>query len=261
MQTGAITGYIDVAQVVLYVFWVFFAGLILYLVRENKREGYPLDNEGSRFVIASGYPDPPAPKTYLLPHGKGTVVAPNGVGDTRPVAAEPIEPFPGAPLEPTGNPMVDGVGPAAWALRKDEPEVDYEGRPNIVPMRVANEFKIAEDDPDPRGMPVVAADGEIAGTVVDLWVDRPEPQIRYLEVEVAGATASGKRRVLVPMTMARVNKSRGYVEVVSVLARHFAEAPEVKADDQVTKLEEDRICAYFGGGTLYATPDRLGPLL
>ena len=34
MQTGAITGYIDVAQIALYVFWVFFAGLIYYLQRE-----------------------------------------------------------------------------------------------------------------------------------------------------------------------------------------------------------------------------------
>ncbi|HKK51252.1 MAG TPA: photosynthetic reaction center subunit H, partial [Myxococcota bacterium] len=31
MPTGALTGYIDVAQVVLYVFWIFFAGLIFYL--------------------------------------------------------------------------------------------------------------------------------------------------------------------------------------------------------------------------------------
>ena len=29
METGAITSYIDVAQVVLYAFWIFFAGLIL----------------------------------------------------------------------------------------------------------------------------------------------------------------------------------------------------------------------------------------
>ena len=40
MQTGAITGYIDVAQLVLYAFWFFFAGLIWYLRREDKREGY-----------------------------------------------------------------------------------------------------------------------------------------------------------------------------------------------------------------------------
>ena len=42
METGAITGYIDVAQLVLYAFWIFFVGLIFYLRREDKREGYPL---------------------------------------------------------------------------------------------------------------------------------------------------------------------------------------------------------------------------
>ena len=35
MPKGAITQYIDVAQVVLYVFWVFFFGLIFYLRRED----------------------------------------------------------------------------------------------------------------------------------------------------------------------------------------------------------------------------------
>ena len=33
MGTGAITQYVDVAQIVLYMFWAFFAGLIYYLVR------------------------------------------------------------------------------------------------------------------------------------------------------------------------------------------------------------------------------------
>ena len=44
METGAITQYIDVAQIVLYLFWIFFAGLIYYLVRESHREGYPMDS-------------------------------------------------------------------------------------------------------------------------------------------------------------------------------------------------------------------------
>ena len=43
--TGAITSHIDVAQVVLYAFWIFFAGLIFYLRREDRREGYPLEYE------------------------------------------------------------------------------------------------------------------------------------------------------------------------------------------------------------------------
>lgn len=43
MQTvGNITGYVDLAQILLYVFWIFFAGLIYYLVQEGHREGYPL---------------------------------------------------------------------------------------------------------------------------------------------------------------------------------------------------------------------------
>ena len=47
MKTGAITGYIDIAQIVLYGFWIFFAGLIIYLRKEDKREGYPLESDRS----------------------------------------------------------------------------------------------------------------------------------------------------------------------------------------------------------------------
>ncbi len=36
--------------------------------------------------------------------------------------------------------------------------------------------------------------------------------------------------------------------------------PGLRNPDQVTLLEEDRISAYYGGGTLYAEPSRLGPL-
>mgnify|MGYP000491222488 CR=1 FL=1 len=64
MGTGAITGYIDVAQLVLYAFWIFFAGLIIYLRREDKREGYPLESERSGSVTVQGFPAVPAPKTF-----------------------------------------------------------------------------------------------------------------------------------------------------------------------------------------------------
>jgi uncharacterized protein with PQ loop repeat len=36
MQTGAITQYVDVAQLVLYMFWIFFFGLIYYLLYGNQ---------------------------------------------------------------------------------------------------------------------------------------------------------------------------------------------------------------------------------
>ena len=45
MGTGAITQYIDVAQVVFYIFLLFFIGLVIYLTLESKREGFPLETE------------------------------------------------------------------------------------------------------------------------------------------------------------------------------------------------------------------------
>jgi Photosynthetic reaction centre, H-chain N-terminal region. len=45
MGTGAITGYVDVAQLVLYLFWIFFAGLVIYLTLEGKREGFPIESD------------------------------------------------------------------------------------------------------------------------------------------------------------------------------------------------------------------------
>jgi photosynthetic reaction center H subunit len=252
MGTGAITSYIDVAQLVLYVFWIFFFGLIIYLHREGKREGYPLESDRSKYVRVVGFPDMPASKTYLMPHGGGTRQAPKPEPEY-PVAAEPAAPFPGAPLQPTGDPMVDAVGPAAYAIRPEVPDLTDHGLPRIVPMRVATEFSIVDRDPDPRGMPVYGLDNEVAGTVVDVWVDRSEPQARYFELDVDG------RNVLLPINFTRVKKDR--VQVVSIRAEHFAKVPGLANPDQITLQEEDKIVAYYGGGHLYATPQRAEPFL
>ena len=69
MPKGAITQYMDVAQIVLYAFWVFFAGLIFYLRREDKREGYPLVYDRKENAPYLNFPPIPAPKTYLLANG------------------------------------------------------------------------------------------------------------------------------------------------------------------------------------------------
>lgn len=251
---GTIIGSIDVAQVTLYIFWLFFAGLILYLRREDKREGYPLASDGAGRGRAEGFPGMPRPKTFLLPHG-GSYTAPSGKADDREIRAEPIGLWPGAPLEPTGNPLVDGVGPASYAARADMPELTIDGHPSIVPTRVASDHVVDTSDGDPIGMEVFGADRMLAGTVRDVWVDRTEPQIRYLEVEIAGA-----RKVLLPMTLVKINGKR-QIYVKSILAAQFADVPGLKNPDQVTKLEEDRITAYYAGGNLYATPSRREPLL
>ncbi len=252
---GSITGYIDVAQVTLYVFWAFFAGLIYYLHRESKREGYPLQSDQPGRRPVEGVPAMPAPKTYLLPHG-GTQVSPRQEHDKRPIMAAPSSGAPGAPLVPTGDPMRDGVGPAAWAERSDKPDLTVGGKPRIVPLRRAEGYAIEGRDPDPRGMKVIGADKKQAGTVLDAWVDMSECLIRYLEVD-----AGGSRTILLPINFAAIDGRMRQVKVTAILAGQFANVPTTQEPDQVTRREEDRICGYYGGGTLYATPQRAEPLL
>jgi photosynthetic reaction center H subunit len=256
MNLGAIAFPFDVAQVAIWLFWFFFAGLIYYLHREDKREGYPLeDRNASPHSLVEGFPAMPAPKTYLLAHG-GTLSVPREWTPGRPkLNAREISPQDGDPIIPTGNPLLAGVGPGAWADRADVPDLTLEGQPKIVPLRVDPHFGVVGRDPDPRGKPVLGADGEVGGTVVDLWVDRSEYIFRYIEL-----TASNGRRVLVPMTFCRV-AGDGTVRVQAILGAQFADVPGLRNPEQITLLEEDKVCAYYGAGTLFATPDRAEPLM
>jgi len=261
MPTGAITEYINVAQLVLYVFWIFFFFLILYLHRENKREGYPLESDEGRRVVVQGFPAMPPPKHYALPHG-GTATVSDGRADRREVKAEPIGPWPGAPLEPTGDPMRDGVGPASAAPREDAPDLTVDGHPKVIPMRLAEGFSPDPNDPDPRGMDVVAADGNVAGTVKDLWVDLAEPRILYYEVSLSSdGDEGGTTNPLLPAGFARVRFGQGQIHVASILADQFRHVPRTASPDQITRLEEDRVTAYFSAGHLYAKPSRQEPLI
>jgi photosynthetic reaction center H subunit len=169
--------------------------------------------------------------------------------------AQPIGAWPGAPLRPEGDPMLAGVGPGSWAERADVPDMTLEGRTRLVPLRLAPGFAVVGRDLDPRGMTVYGADRAAGGIVRDLWVDRAEMLFRYIELEVQG----GARRVLLPMNFARI--SRRGVRVRSILGAQFAQVPATRSADQVTLLEEEKIMAYYGAGTLYATPMRQEPML
>ena len=157
---------------------------------------------------------------------------------------------------PTGNPMLDGVGPGSWVLRSNTPDLTVDGLTRIAPMRVANDFKVDEHDRDPRGFTVIGADGVAGGTVRDIWVDRSEVTIRYLEVEVKGG-----KRVSFRSPSPRSIKAREPLRSNSILGSQFAAAPTFSSPDRVTLLEEDRVVAYYGGGILYAEPSRQEPLL
>jgi len=258
MPHGAITPYIDVAQLVLYAFWIFFAGLVYYLHRENKREGYPLESDRSERsggrVVVQGWPAMPRPKTYRLRDGS-SVSAPRAAAPPPALRAQPAGPWLGAPLVPEGDALQAEVGPGSYAQRADVPDTTVDGGPRLLPLRVATEFDVARRDPDPRGLMVLGADGMSGGIVKDLWVDRSEAVFRYLEVELPG----GAQRVLLPLNFARVD--RGRVRVNALLGSQIALVPQTKRPDSVTLLEEERITAFYGAGTLYATPQRQEPLV
>ena len=256
MQAGAISGYIDVAQVVLYLFWIFFAGLVYYLLRENKREGYPLESDRSARITVQGWPSMPSPKTFKISDTE-TVQVPATPNSVIPVKGISTGTWLGAPLIPTGNPMLAGIGPGSYAQRADRPDKTAEGEARIVPLRAAPGFGVAKQDPDPRGKPVIGADGRVGGTVKELWVDRAEYLFRYLEVEV-GTDGNG-HRVLLPINFSRI--SQRAVKVNSILGAQLAQVPTTRHADQVTLLEEEKIMAYFGAGTLYAEADRQEPLI
>jgi photosynthetic reaction center H subunit len=258
MPIGAITNYIDVAQLTLWVFWFFFFALVFYIRREDKREGYPAESMRMRGVkMMEGFPPMPKPKMFLMPHTGEKVMKPGPERGEYKINAEPAAPFPGAPLVPTGNPMLAAVGPGAYAIRSNTPDLTHGGKPRIVPLRVAKDFTVHDKDPDPRGMAVIGCDGAQGGTVKEIWVDRGEPQVRYLELE----TAKGGKRVLVPIALAKVRGSKGIVTVESITGAQFADVPTLASYDQITLAEEDKVVAYYGAGKMYATPERAEPFL
>ncbi|WP_439526748.1 photosynthetic reaction center subunit H [Roseovarius mucosus] len=256
-MTEPFFGNFDLASLSLWLFYGFFALLIFYIQRENMREGYPLEDDDGKLSANQGLFPLPSDKTFKLPHGRGELTVPSGQNPERTdLALEKTSAGNGFPFAPTGNPMVDGVGPASWAPRRDVPELDGHGHPKIVPMAATEHFVVAAGR-DPRGLPVMAGDGEIVGKISDMWIDEPEQLVRYLEIELAAPHGEGKR--LVPITFARIKSDR--VNVRSIFGPHFAGVPQHASPRQVTLLEEDKISGYYGGGTLYASTARQEPLL
>lgn len=256
MDDVKIIGTFDVTEMLFLAFVFFFIGLIVYLQRESRREGYPLEDEATgRVDTPGGVLSIASPKTFKMPFGRPTITVPNGPRE--PVSRPWARTFrsPGAPYYPTGNPLVDGIGPAAWADRANHTDLDGEGRARIVPIGAAEHISVHSKDSDPRGMAVIAADGAVAGTVTDLWVDRAEHVIRYLEVD------TGAGRVLAPMAMAKVKGKSRQVVIDAINASDFGAAPVPVTPGQITFYEEERIVAYFGGGYLYANRGRQEPLL
>ncbi len=254
MQNVIIVGGLDVAELVFYLFFGFFICLVWYLNRESRREGYPLEHDLTGKVGNDvGRLDFSSPKRFKLPFNHGIYIPENVPRDPMPTNVLPRRAS-GEPLDVVGDLLTSGVGPAGYAQRADRPDVDMHNQPRIVPNRVAPQITVESRDVDPRGLPVLGLDDVVAGTVKDIWVDRAEHCVRYLEVALTGGGT-----VVVPMMMSEV--SRRAVKVDAVTGAQIAGAPKLKNPDQITLLEEEKVTAYFGAGYLWATPQRSEPIL
>jgi len=246
-------GDFDLASLSIWLFWGFFALLIYYLQTENMREGYPLETEDGLPAPNQGPFPVPKPKTFKLPHGRGDILMPSAANEAAhrrtDLALARTATSDGFPHAPTGDPMADGVGPASWAPRRDEAEVDGHGHAKIVPMSQAKGF-IVSAGRDPRGLPVQAGDLEVVGRISDLWVDAPEQLVRYVEIELNNG--GGKR--LVPMPLVKIWSDR--VRINTLTSDMFPGIPQTKSQTTVTKLEEDKISGYAAGGMLYGAEKR-----
>jgi photosynthetic reaction center H subunit len=257
MTYGAVLARFDVAQIAIYVFWGSFFALIWWLRREDHREGYPLVGEYPGQDIYS-VPPLPTPKTFITGDGH-EVLAPRPEALQTPNSQQ-VLPWAGAPFTPTGNPLVDGVGPAAYANRADVPDHAYDdGLPKIVPLRNAGEFFLAGEDTDPRGFEVISNDNKVVGTISDVWIDRAEYIIRYLEM--ARNESLGGGHVILPSTFIKIKSKRHEIMCNFLRSDQFATIPQLRNPDVITLLEEDKLMGYFGGGQLYGKLGRVEPVL
>ena len=101
---------------------------------------------------------------------------------------------------------------------------------------------------DPRGMPILSKDDQVIGHCTEMWIDEGEQEVRYLEYELVPEHGSGTR--LVPIQLTRVQAR--WIMVASLHSSRFNDVPQIKTAGQITKLEEELICAWYAGGTMYS---------
>ena len=79
----------------------------------------------------------------------------------------------------------------------------------------------------------------------------PAPMLKLCQFKTA----------LLPVPFAKVDFTAKRINVLALLGDQFSDIPGLRNADRVTLLEEEKITAYYGAGTLYATPERADPLL
>ena len=159
--------------------------------------------------------------------------------------------------------MIDGIGPASLGgCVSDEPELRWQmATPRSSRCRILDDFVCHQCRPQtPVGLPVVAGDMTVRSSarISDLWVDVPEQLVRYLrDTNWKAKAAPAWPRC----SMVRVKSDRKVAGACRSMAKHFENMCRATAVGpfRSRKLEEEKICAYYGGGYLYAAQSRQDP--
>ena len=194
----------DIPELLFILFLLFFLGLVYHLRQEDKREGYPLETDpmdrSRPRVAVVGFPPMPKPKMFLRKFGEPVLApGPRLERDITGIAVRCSD-FPGSPIVPTGDPLVDGIGPASYALKEEVPDITWHGTPNILPLRKLPEHSVEGTQTSPIGIEVITRDGIRVGVVADVWINVAELFGRYLEVQTL--PAFGGDRIILPVAFA-----------------------------------------------------------
>lgn len=253
---GQISNQIDIPTLASWAFVLFFVALVFWLQRQSKREGYPLRASPFTSERMDGFPPPPEPMTYILNEG-GTTEAPHHF-EQAPTSARPMHLFDGTPFIPLGNPLLAGIGPGSWVMKKDEPALNEQGELALQPLRAMPGWSVQEKDADPRGMAVYDWRWTDIGRVVDVWIDRGSKTIRMLEVETNADIHA--RRVLVPIFHAVIRGKARTMRVTALWAHQLADVPMPANPDIITGREEERLNAYYSAGRFYRNDPTVVPV-
>lgn len=122
----------------------------------------------------------------------------------------------------------------------------------LAPLRSLVGYRIAREEPDVRGWPLVSADGETLAVVDDLIVDVDAEQVRYVAVR------QGTRRVLLPIGFLEIDTDRSQVLAPALLADDLLHLPAWSGGTVERPVEEEVRDAFdeiYRGPRRYELPD------
>jgi uncharacterized protein (TIGR02271 family) len=121
-------------------------------------------------------------------------------------------------------------------------------------MSELGDYRVSDEDPDPRGWSVVGRDGATIGRVEDLIVDTAAMKVRYLDIAVTDAATTGGSRARIPAS--RVDLEPVQRTVVTDLSRadlsaFLSSGPEAGSfgTDQLSGRDTDVASRQWSGAT------------